>query len=226
MKTPLLLLHGALGTATHFDSVIEELKDHFDVHTITFDGHGDMAPSTYSIPQFVKNVLRYLDDHDIVSCHVFGYSMGGYVALKAAAQHPERFRQILTLGTKFNWNEEATAKETAMLVPEKMTAKIPHFVDHLKRLHGEMWHQVVRGTAKLMHGISQTDKLTSQEISSITNPVTIGLGDQDNMVTVDESKQMAEQLSKAQFKIIKDCPHPLEKVDEAQLTDYILSLLD
>ena len=47
----------------------------------------------------------------ITRADIFGYSMGGYVALHAARRHPERIGSIMTLGTKFAWDTPTAEKE-------------------------------------------------------------------------------------------------------------------
>jgi len=113
------------------------LEEHYTVHSLDFSGHGEKASSSnYALPHFAKELADYILEHQIQDCKIFGYSMGGYVALKAAANGLYNIQQILTLGTKFNWSTEAAEKEVKMLNPEKMAQKIPHYVNYLKQLHG------------------------------------------------------------------------------------------
>jgi pimeloyl-ACP methyl ester carboxylesterase len=88
----LLLLHGALGASSQFAQLIPLLDDDFELHTLDFEGHGGrkfafgsseispMPRRPFSMEGFVKNVLDYLERQSIDQTHIFGYSMGGYVA--------------------------------------------------------------------------------------------------------------------------------------------------
>lgn len=223
MKPSLILLHGALGSKENFSPIISGLSAHFNIHTFNFDGHGNTVSGTISIPHFAKSVLNYIEQYGLEQPYVFGYSMGGYVALKAAAQKPGAFNSIVTLGTKFNWSISEAEKEVKMLNPVKMKEKIPAFAAYLQKMHGAHWDQLVLHTADMLIQIAKRDQLTQDEIASITSKITLGLGELDNMVSLKETQDMAMQLSKADLVTLKNCPHPIEKVDSEQLIQFITS---
>ena len=109
-QNSILLLHGALGSEVQFTELKKALSESFDVHTLTFEGHGGRASNRpFSMGGFVENVVDYLDKNGLDSVNIFGYSMGGYVALMLAKEHPNRVNKIMTLGTKFAWNPEFSA---------------------------------------------------------------------------------------------------------------------
>ena len=117
----LILLHGAIGAGSQLKPLAELLSLQFNVHTLNFEGHGGRPINgVYSIDRFVSNLIDFLDEIELKNVSVFGYSMGGYVALKAAALHPGRIDSIVTLGTKFQWDTETASKEVHMLDPEKI----------------------------------------------------------------------------------------------------------
>ncbi|MBK7855574.1 MAG: hypothetical protein IPJ79_12335 [Bacteroidetes bacterium] len=61
--------------------------------------------------------------NNIGAANIFGYSMGGYVALWLARFKPHLVQFVFTLATKLNWNEETSAKENRMLNANKMEEK-------------------------------------------------------------------------------------------------------
>ena len=122
----LLVLHGAIGSKSQFDSIASLLDNQFDIHLLNFSGHGGEAfKENFNISQFADDVLTYLKLNKIASIDIFGYSMGGYVALYLAKNHPEKVGKIITLGTKLSWTPDIAAKETKMLVADKIEEKIP-----------------------------------------------------------------------------------------------------
>ena len=223
MKPNLILLHGALGSSVQFQPVAEKLKDRFTIHTFNLSGHGGLEiPSVFSIDLFVRDTLRYLDHANLEKADFFGYSMGGYVALQLALQHPERARKILTLGTKFLWNPEAAAKEVRMMNPEIIEQKVPNFAATLADRHAPAdWKVVMRATAAMMTELGDGHALTNEEFTRIHQPVMVCIGREDHMVTLDESRITAETLPNGQLKIIDDFRHPLEAVDQDVLAGMI-----
>jgi pimeloyl-ACP methyl ester carboxylesterase len=123
-KHPLLLLHGALGAAAQFDTLQHHLAGDYEVFTLDFSGHGtDDFAGDFSMSTFVGDVLKYVDQHKLGQCDIFGYSMGGYVAVSMATRYPDKIRSIMTLGTKWSWDEVTALKETKMLDPEVILQK-------------------------------------------------------------------------------------------------------
>ena len=123
---PLILLHGALGSAAQLDQLSGLLKPCYSCCTLNFSGHGGTPmPDAFSIGLFAGDVLRFMAASNIEKADFFGYSMGGYVALYLAANHPERVGKIITLATKFAWTPESASREIRMLDPQKIAKKIP-----------------------------------------------------------------------------------------------------
>jgi len=149
----LLLLHGALGSKEQFADLETVLQEKFKIHTLNFSGHGK-RPShhhAFTIQNFAHEVLDWMNEHYIKTIDIFGYSMGGYVALWLARFYPDRVRKIFTLGTKLNWNEEEAEREIRMLNAEKIVEKIPTFAKSLAERHGEYeWKSVMIKTAAMM----------------------------------------------------------------------------
>lgn len=210
----ILLLHGALGAKEQFNELEGQLSDQFKVHTINFSGHG-RRPShhhAYTIQNFVHEVLDWMNENYITSIDIFGYSMGGYVALWLARFYPDRVGKIFTLGTKLKWNEDEAQKEIKMLNPEKVVEKVPAFAQSLAKLHGEHeWKSVMSKTALLMKDLAHTH-LTDVDFVKIENEVLLGLGEQDSMVTTDETKYVQHLLKKSKLEIYPDVPHSIEAI--------------
>lgn len=214
MKQPILLLHGALGSKKQFKRLIDSLGNNYDVHAINFSGHGgEQTKAPFSMDLFMQDVNKYVKENQLQKIHIFGYSMGGYVALKLAAAGANYIQSIATLGTKFDWSITATEKEVKKLNPEKIEEKVPQFAASLKAEHqGEDWKKVVEQTAQMMLHLSKEEQLTQNELQKIQLPVTLALGDADQMVSREETTSVEKHLPNAKFETLKNCPHPLTKV--------------
>lgn len=221
----LILLHGAIGSSAQLFSIGKLLSDHFKVHYFDFEGHGGRTiDGSYSIDRFVKNLIQYLDENQLDQVAIFGYSMGGYVAIKAAAKYPDRISSIVTLGTKFNWTPATAATEVKMLDADKIEEKVPKFAEHLKLLHAPLdWREVLRGTANMMIELGNGKGLTDEETSSVRIPVLIGIGEQDQMVSIEESKRVADILPNGKLMVFENFQHPIEKIDLQVLKGVLIS---
>ena len=227
MKEKLLLLHGALGSKKQFEKLKELLTPHFEVYDLNFAGHGGEAlPDEFSMQLFAENVLTFLEQEKIGAPPVFGYSMGGYVALNVALAAPDKIGKIITLGTKFNWDEDAAAKEVRMLNPDKIEEKVPHFAEKLRQEHHpQNWKTVMKKTAGMMIGLSKGLKLTEEDFQQINHEVCVGIGSLDNMVTLEESQQVVGLLSNGRLYELENVKHPIDRVDPGIIKNYILDVL-
>lgn len=213
MKSELLLLHGALGSKEQFADLEIALTGEFKVHTLDFSGHGSRVSHhhAFTIQNFAHQVLDWMNENYIQTIDIFGYSMGGYVALWLARFYPNRVGKIFALGTKLNWSEEEAEKEINLLSPEAMLEKVPALAQSLAERHGEQeWRGVMAKTVLLMKDLAHTH-LSDQDFLKIENMVLLGRGDKDNMVTADEVNYVHHLLKHSTYKNYEGVSHPLEK---------------
>lgn len=220
-----LLLHGALGSKRQFDKLIPKLRDKFEVYCMDFEGHGSAGPvsSPFRIEYFVENVLGFLDEYKLQQINIFGYSMGGYVALALAKEYPERVKRIATLGTIFQWDQNIARRECRYLDPDKMEAKVPQFVAVLDERHLFGWKTVVNQTREMLRHLGHAPTLTGNDWQEIESPVRMYVGDSDTTAGLEPTVEIYNKLSASQLCVLPDTPHPFEKVK----IDYLaISLSD
>lgn len=211
---PILLLHGALGAQDQFDALAARLSESYAVHRLNFSGHGPdtVMPDAFLPEVFMADILQYLDQNRLDSVNIFGYSMGGYLALMLALNHPERITAILTLGTKMDWNPETATREAARLDPDKILEKVPAFAKALQQRHGESrWRTVLEKTAGMMQFLGEHSPLDEAALRAIPVPVTVVLGDADEMVRREEAMQAAEWIPGARFEVLEGARHAVEQ---------------
>ncbi|MDN5202882.1 alpha/beta fold hydrolase [Fulvivirgaceae bacterium BMA10] len=228
MKPTLLILHGALGDQQQMAPLQRLLSENFETYNINFPGHGGrkMETDNLSIAHLRDDVANFLINNGLSKINIFGYSMGGYVALELARKHPESVNKIFTLGTKLNWTPEIAAKEIRLLNPDKIEEKIPAFANVLKKRHAPLdWKWVMSQTAELMTNLGNGTSIKLEDFKNINHSTTIGIGDQDNMVSIEESKQVADMLPNGTLSIFKNTEHPFEKVDLSYLSKMICQFM-
>jgi len=96
---PLVLLHGGLGAVEMFGEVLPLLAEGRQVVAVDLQAHGRTAdidrPLGYeAMADDVAALLRHLE---VGEADVFGFSMGGGVALQVAIRHPEVVRKLVVV---------------------------------------------------------------------------------------------------------------------------------
>lgn len=224
----LILLHGAIGSSAQLAELRDTLSPYYNIHLFDFPGHGGRETGKeFSIRHFAASLQEYIEQNGLSGVGVFGYSMGGYVALWLAASKPGLISRISTLATKFDWTGEIAAREIRMLQPEVIEQKLPAFADTLRKRHlpGD-WKQVLASTATMMEELGTHNPLDASALASVDIPVLVLLGDRDKMVTVEETLQAFRRLPQAQLGILPATPHPVEQVNTALLVAHLRQFFD
>lgn len=218
----LILLHGALGHSDIFTPYLNTLSQYFTIHTPLFSGHGDreLPADGISIEKYTQELSEYCAVHNLTNVSIFGHSMGGYIALCYAMKSPENVNSMMTLGTKFEWAEEQALKESKMLNPDVILEKVPQYARLLESQHGSKWKKLLPAIAELMIGLGKNPPLENN-LSTINIPTQIMVGDQDNMVTIEESVSVYRSLPDAKLAVLPDTRHPMDKVRP----DLLLNLM-
>ena len=101
---PLLLLHGGLGSIDMFGSgVLPALAEKRQVIAVDLHGHGRTALGTRTISMTDQgdDMAVLLKKLNLAQVDVFGYSMGGEVALRLAVQHPDAVRRLVLVSAGY-----------------------------------------------------------------------------------------------------------------------------
>lgn len=220
----LLLLHGALGSAEQLTPLAQLLPQSLQANVIEFPGHGDTpSEGNFSIDLFANYLLQQLDAQNISQTNIFGYSMGGYVALRLAQLHPTRINRVFTLGTKIFWTAEGAANETKLLNADKIAQKLPAFANMLHTRHQQLsWQLVMQQTANLMLDLGNDNLLTDAVLQNIPHTIRFGVGDRDNMIGIAETERAYRLLPNAQLMVLPNTHHPFEKLHLPQLSNYLV----
>ncbi len=96
---PLVVLHGAFGSATAFADLIPSLAATRPVIAVDLQAHGRTADidRPMRFESLADDVAALLQSLNIGRADVLGYSMGGGVALRCAIQHPALVRSLVVL---------------------------------------------------------------------------------------------------------------------------------
>lgn len=100
-KQVLLLVHGNLSSSILWDLLMEGLPaGRYRMLAPDLRGFGDSSYHSpiQSIADLSQDLLAFMDALHVQQAAVMGWSMGGLVALQAAADHPKRISHLVLMG--------------------------------------------------------------------------------------------------------------------------------
>ena len=101
---PLVLLHGAYMTINAMGEVVPSLAKTRRIIAVELQGHGRTAdidrPLSYE--QMADDTAALLRHIGIEEADIFGYSMGGGIALQVTIRHPEVVRKLVLASAYYN----------------------------------------------------------------------------------------------------------------------------
>jgi pimeloyl-ACP methyl ester carboxylesterase len=151
-----------------------------------------------------------------------GASMGGYVALAMARRAPERIRGLLLAGSR------ATAD------PPDRRAVREEMIRVVQEEGIEGWNREFsppgppdRPTDELVRGIeSLRDRPDATDVvTSFTGPLVVVVGDQDDILPVDEARQIAESAPAGRLEVVEGVGHLVSVEAPDQFNRILLELL-
>ena len=109
---PVILVHGFAVNADinwRRPGIAQRLAENYRVIALDLRGHGLSGKphdgDLYGL-QMSQDVIRLMDHLKIEKAHLVGYSLGGFIALKNAVDHPERFITVSPCGAGWETPDE------------------------------------------------------------------------------------------------------------------------
>ncbi|MDA7583343.1 alpha/beta hydrolase [Candidatus Pelagibacter sp.] len=228
--TPLVLVHGFLGSSDMWSPQIKFFKNNFRVIVPALPGFGNSSAinSCDSIECMAKAVLQLLKKKEIKNFNLLGHSMGGMIVQEMAKIAGEKILKLICYGTGPIGNIPGRF-ETIDQSREKL--KINGLKVTANRI-AKTWF-IEGEKAKYFYLCDKAGKQTSMEatdkgliamknwngvenLRNIKNETLIVWGDQDKAYNFNQVEALNDNIPNSNLKIINGCSHNvhLEKPDE------------
>lgn len=207
-----LLLHAFPLDERMWEPQVAALAEHEVVTPNLYDLGGS------SIDGWAERILDEVDGELVA----VGASMGGYVALAMARRAPERIRGLLLAGAR------ATAD------PPDRRAVRDEMIRVVQEEGIEGWNREFsppgppdRPTDELVRGIEALrDRPDATDVvASFAGPLVVVVGDQDDILPVDEARQIAESAPNSRFEVVEGAGHVLSVDAPDRFNQILLELL-
>ena len=228
--TPLVLVHGFLGSSDMWNPQIKFFKDNFRVIAPALPGFGksNAIDSCDSIKCMANVILNLLEKKEIKNFNLLGHSMGGMIVQEMTKLAGEKILKLICYGTGPRGNIPGRF-ETIDQSREKL--KINGLKVTANRI-AKTWF-IDEDKAKYFHLCDEAGKQTSIEatdngliamknwngienLKNIKNETLIIWGNQDKAYNFNQVETLNNNIPNSDLKIIDGCSHNvhLEKPDE------------
>jgi pimeloyl-ACP methyl ester carboxylesterase len=179
--TPLVLLHGGLfNIDLQFGALLPSLAANRQVIATDFQGHGrtndiDRPLTCAGLASDVVGLLRHLG---VAQADVFGFSVGGGVALDLAIRHPELVRKLIVSSASFHRDGDRSETADALAsITVDMIAGTPMEQEYrAKSPHPERLQDLLDKISTFDQGFAGW---SDADIEGIAAPTLITVGDCD-----------------------------------------------
>lgn len=233
---PIVLLHALGVDASMWDSTREALEDLG--HTVLAPdlrgfGSAPLGEEPPSLDVSVDDLTRLLGRHGIDRAVIAGCSMGGYVAMGFLARHRHRVQALALLSTRARADEpaEKDAREmfaTLMAAPDRAadviaaaslklvgaTTRAEH-PDVFERVRALAAKSAPASLAWAQRAIAARPDSTAV-LRTATVPALVLAGTEDEMISADDHRHVADALPNARLGWLDDVGHlpPMEAPDQ------------
>ena len=219
--TPLVLIHGFLGSTDMWEPQIEHFKEHYRIITPALPGFGKSKKlkSCNSIESMAKTILNSLEAKKIKRFYLLGHSMGGMIAQEIAKLAGDQILKLICYGTGPNGNIPGRF-ETIDESRDKL--KINGLEFTANRI-AKTWF-IDGNKAKYFYLCESANKQTSVEavddgliamknwsgvdnLKNIKNETLIIWGDQDKANNYNQVETLKKNIPNSTLTIINGCSH-------------------
>ena len=215
-----LLIHGYTDSSFSYSRVIPLLDKRYRILAIDQRGHGetDKPENGYEMSGLAGDAAAFLDAMGISSATVVGHSMGSFVAMQTALDHPGKVQRLVLIGTAAKAGNDVV-KELLDAVGT-LTDPVPHrfaydfqigtsssslpkefiegVVNESLRLPANVWKKALAGVAA---------RDFTPDLKKIGVPVMIFWGEKETVFKRAEQEPLIKGLPNTRFIVYPESGH-------------------
>ncbi len=247
---PVVLIHGFAGSTFSWRFVIPDLAKAHRVIAIDLPGFGfsDRGPGVdYSQTGQAERLVALLDLLGIQRATLIGHSMGGAIAQRVAASHPERVERLILVAAVSAAQPRDVARRGrpagpmfALVGVAQRSPRAMYAVG--RRALPRMVHDAEYATEEVMRGyidpllipgtVAAVRKMTAAAgeeapaaLSGISAPTLVLSGASDRMIPPEQGLELAEAIPGARYLVIPEAGHLLAEERPEAFLEEVLAFL-
>ena len=241
--TPVLMIQGLGASKNAWNLQRIAMATRFRI--ISFDNRGagrsDKPTVPFTLEQMAEDAIAVLDAVGVETAHVVGASMGGVISQIVAVKHPHRVRSLTLVCTACRnhpWRQELlqswakTAEEKGMIEVGKEAAQWVMSPRSFRRLVPAFTWMGPLAALRPRHSfVSQIDAILNtredlvDQLSTITAPTMVIVGNQDILTPRGDSEEIAERIPNAELVVISGAAHGLMMEHSSTFNKILIEFL-
>ena len=243
-----VLLAGTSGHLEAFTHNIRALAQAYRVVAYDYPGHGftTLAESDLEIPDYEQHLLGLLDTLGLDRVDLCGESLGGWIAIKVAAHHPERVRTLVlaapggrmvttgAIGRTRSVSRQAVEQPTFENVKARLQVVIhdPNLItDELVEVRRSIYAR--DGFARSMDHIMVLqdpetrfrNRVSDEDYAAIPVPTLLVWTDHEPSGGIETGERLAAMIPDGELLVIRDAAHWPQWEDAPTFNERVLDFL-
>ena len=232
---PLLLIHGLGSRSEDWTPEMPDYAKTYRVYALDLLGCGrtDHPDIAYTIQQQTDLIEGFTEALHLPKMNVIGWSMGGWIALDFAIEHPEKVDRLVVMDSaglsfKTNLTPQVFEPRTVPQLKQLEELLVPHprdlpaFFDRALLRAMQKNFRVVHRTVDSM--LTGKDLLDSK-LRQIKMPVLIVWGEQDALVPTSVALRMHQAIPQSVLQIYSGCGHIGPAICSSRIVPHVVDFL-
>ncbi len=221
---PVILLHGGMGNSDHWAFQVPALSTTHRVIVIDSRGQGRSSrpKAKPSYDAMATDVLAVMDQLKLTKASIVGWSDGGEIALKLAVNHPERVDKMFILGANYDAKGSKPRRGKTFSTFNIYSAKCRKDYARMSKTPKQFDAHV----QWLLPIWRNPMGFTQDQLKQIAAPTVVADGEHDEIIELDQIKEMATLIPNAKLEVFKDTSHFAIWQDPESVNKALVELLD
>lgn len=242
---PVVFLHGSgmgVSAAVNWWKNLPVVAKEYRALALDLLGFGrtvDPEGASYGVRAWVDHVLRWADKLSLAQFWLVGNSLGGWIALQLAIDHPERVLGIISMGT--GGGERSTPVPTRKIIEElsadSMRRTLAAFVSDTTLVTDQLVEARLRlatapGARERYAAVIEarerdraTASLDPERLKKLTIPVLLVHGREDKVIPSSRSVELHQLIPNADLLMLANCGHWSQVERAADFNSSVLNFI-
>lgn len=209
----IILLHGNGENSNYFKGQIDEFSRLYHVYAIDTRGHGQTprGERPFTIRQFSKDLLEFMNEHQIDKAHLLGFSDGGNIAMVFAINNPDRVNKLILDGANLN----ADGVKRTIQIPIEIGYRIA------RKFSGK--NAAAKSNAEMLGLMVNDPNVSVAELSKIQAKTVVIAGTKD-MIKEEHTRLIAASIPHSELVFVKG-DHFIANKNAGEFNQKVLEFL-